>query len=84
MSQDNDPDPDAPTHGPFLRSRAGVVLIAFLAIGGVMLAYEHRLHIFSGDGLLIGLLVACIAMHLFMHHGHGGHGGGNSGGGGRP
>tara|TARA_R110000868_G_scaffold107438_1_gene293983 strand:- start:7225 stop:7470 length:246 start_codon:yes stop_codon:yes gene_type:complete len=59
-----------------LKSRAGLVLIVFLAAGGFLLAYEHRAHIFTGNGILIGLLAVCIGMHLFMHGGHGGHGGG--------
>ncbi len=56
----------------FLKSRAGLVLLAFLAIGGFLLAYEHRAHIFTGNGLLIALLLLCPLMHLFMHGGHGG------------
>ena len=60
----------------FLKSRDGVVLLAFLAIAGILLVYEHRVHVFTGNGVLIALLAACIGMHLFMHggHGHGGHG----------
>lgn len=58
----------------FLKSRAGMVLLVFLSIGGFLLAFEHRAHIFTGNGILIALLVACIGMHLFMHGGHGGHG----------
>jgi len=60
----------------FLKSRAGMVLLAFLAIAGFLLVFEHRAHIFTGNGVLIALLAACIGMHLFMHggHGHGGHG----------
>ena len=61
----------------FLWSRTGVVLLAFLAIAGFLLAYEHRAHVFTGTGLIIGLLAACIVMHLFMHGGHGGHGDGD-------
>ena len=59
----------------FLKSRAGVVLLAFLAIAGFLLVFEHRAHIFTGNGVLIALLAVCIGMHLFMHggHGHGGH-----------
>ena len=57
----------------FLKSRAGIVLLAFLAIAGFLLAFEHRAHIFTGNGVLIALLAACIGMHLFMHGGHGGH-----------
>ncbi len=60
----------------FWKTRVGIFLLAFLIIGGVLLAYEHRIHVFSGNGLLIGLLAACIVMHLFMHGGHGGHSGG--------
>lgn len=61
----------------FLKSRAGVVLLAFLAIGGFLLVFEHRTHIFTGNGILIALLAICIGMHLFMHGGHGGHDGGH-------
>lgn len=79
---DHDP-PHDPRAGSFLRSRAGIVLIAFLAIAGALLAYEHRVHLFTGNGALLALLALCIGMHLFMHGGHGGHGGGGTGGGGR-
>ena len=58
----------------FWKSRAGTVFIIFLAVAGFLLAYEHRAHIFTGNGFLIVLLLLCPAMHLFMHHGHGGHG----------
>tara|TARA_R110002072_G_scaffold1084_5_gene8952 strand:+ start:4134 stop:4382 length:249 start_codon:yes stop_codon:yes gene_type:complete len=58
-----------------LKSRAGLVLLMFLAASGFLLAYEHRVHIFTGNGILIGLLAVCVGMHLFMHGGHGGHGG---------
>jgi hypothetical protein len=58
--------------GSFLSSRAGLVLIAFLIIGGVLLFTEHRAHVL---GVLIWLpLLACPLMHIFMHRGHGGHG----------
>ena len=62
----------------FLRSRTGIVLLAFLAIAGFLLAYEHRAQLFSGNGLLILLLLACPLMHFFMHGGHGNHGAHNS------
>lgn len=56
----------------FLSSRAGLVLIGFLIIGGVLLFTEHRAHVL---GVLIWLpLLACPLMHIFMHRGHGGHG----------
>ena len=55
----------------FLTSPAGLVLIGFLAIGGVYLWMEHRAHLL---GALVFLpLLLCPLMHLFMHHGHGDH-----------
>lgn len=84
-------DHDHPRHKPdpgksLWKSRAGAALLVFIAIAGLLLAYEHRVHIFVGENLLIGLLILCVGMHFFMHGGHGGHGGkgGGSGGGGRP
>jgi Na+/glutamate symporter len=62
----------------FWRSRAGIALVVFLAVAGFLLIYEHRVHVFTGTGLLIGLLGLCIGMHLFMHGGHGGHGNDNT------
>ena len=65
--------------GSFLTSRAGLVMLGFLIIAGVLLFTEHRAHVL---GILIWLpLLACPLMHIFMHHGHGGHGGhgGNAG-----
>lgn len=59
--------------GSFLRSRAGLVLIGFLVIAGVLLFTEHRAHVL---GALVFLpLLLCPLMHLFMHGGHGSHGG---------
>ncbi len=58
----------------FWKTRAGIGLIAFLAIAGLLLIYEHRIHVFGGNGLLITLLAVCIGMHFFMHGGHGDHG----------
>lgn len=58
--------------GSFFTSRAGLVLIGFLIIGGVLLFTEHRAHVF---GAFIWLfLLACPLMHIFMHGGHGAHG----------
>jgi Protein of unknown function (DUF2933) len=65
--------------GSFLTSRAGLVMFGFLIIAGVLLFTEHRAHVL---GILIWLpLLACLLMHIFMHHGHGGHSGrsGNAG-----
>ncbi len=64
------------TKRSFLLSSDGLVLIAFLAIGGAYLWMEHRAHLL---GVLVWLpLLACPLMHLFMHHGHGGHRGGKN------
>jgi len=53
----------------FLSSRAALVLIGFLIIGGALLLTEHRAHVL---GILIWLpLLACPLMHIFMHGGHG-------------
>ena len=55
-------------------SRAGLVLLGFLAIVGVLLFTEHQAHVL---GVLLYLpLLLCPLMHFFMHggHGHGGHG----------
>jgi len=58
--------------GSFFTSLAGLVLVGFLVIAGILLFTEHRAHVL---GVLIWLpLLLCPLMHLFMH-GHGGHGG---------
>ena len=69
-----DTEPQSSTTS-FLRSRAGMVFVFFLAAIGLLLAYEHRAHIFAGSGVFIVLLLLCPLMHVFMHggHGHGGH-----------
>ena len=62
------------SRGSFPTSRAGLVLLGFLAIAGILLFTEHRAHAF---GVLIYLLLLlCPLMHFFMHggHGHGSHG----------
>jgi hypothetical protein len=65
------PDADEWSWGRFLASLPGLVLIGFLAIGGVYLWMEHRAHLL---GVLVFLpLLLCPLMHLFMHHGHGEH-----------
>ena len=77
----------APRPPSFWRSRAGIYLIVALAVGGLLLGYEHRVHILSRGllqvmviimnlRLLIWLpLLLCVGMHFVMHGGHGGHGG---------
>ncbi|MEX2650308.1 MAG: DUF2933 domain-containing protein [Alphaproteobacteria bacterium] len=64
--------------GAFLGSRAGLVLVAFLAIAGYFLWTEHKAHAIAGLSYLpFLLLLACPLMHIFMHGGHGGHDGGH-------
>lgn len=57
--------------GSFFVSRANLVLIGFLAIGGFYLVTEHRAHLYGWWPFLF--ILACPLMHLFMHHGHGEH-----------
>ena len=72
----------------WLRSRSGVVMLAFLAIAAFFLITEHTAHVFGILPYL--LLLACPLMHFFHgghggdHGGHGGHGGGTSSEGGDP
>ena len=61
----------------FWRSRGGVYLIVALGIAGVLLGYEHRVHILASDWFLWLPLLVCVGMHFFMHGGHGGHGHGD-------
>lgn len=72
--------------GGFWRSRTGTTFLVFLAIAALLLGYEHRVHLFVGNGLLVLLLLGCVGMHFFMHGGHGSshdgsHDGGGDGGG---
>lgn len=83
MNDDNASNRTNRARGPFWKSRFGTALIVFLVIGGLLMAYEHRVHLLGGNLLPILLLLVCIGMHFFMHRGHGGHGGGNSDGGSR-
>lgn len=53
-------------------SRFKWVLIAFILIAGYFLITEHRAHVI--EYLPLGLLLACVFLHMFMHGGHGGHG----------
>jgi len=64
---------------PWWKTRSGVVLLGFLAIGAYFLITEHRAHLALALPYLPWLLfLACPLMHLFMHGGHGGHGHGGS------
>lgn len=57
----------------FWRSRTGFALIAGLVVVGVLLAYEHRVHILGSGWFVWLLLLICVGMHFFMHGSHGGH-----------
>ncbi len=61
---------------PWWKTRSGIVLCGFLLIAGFYLLTWHTAHVFGVLPYL--LLLACLLMHLFMHHGHGGHGGGDT------
>lgn len=65
-----------PTRRPWIRSRSGIALLAFLSIVGFFLVTEHTAHVFGFLPYL--LLLACPLMH-FLHgghkQGHGGHAG---------
>lgn len=51
-------------------------LLAFLAIGAILLVAEHRIHLLGALPfiLLFAAIGLCLLMHLFMHGGYGGHG----------
>ena len=56
-------------HAPRYRSRQGISLLGFLAVGAYFLWTEHRAHVVAL--LPFGLLLLCPLTHVFMHHGHG-------------
>jgi hypothetical protein len=62
----------------FLSTPAGFAPFVLLAVAGVFLWVEHRLHILGALPLLLPLLI-CIGMHFFILRGHGGHGGESGG-----
>ena len=69
MTTNTEPHHESRNNNP----RGKWVLIGFLAIAGFFLFTEHRAHVLGALPYL--LLLACLLMHLFMHHGHGNHGG---------
>lgn len=69
---------EAHPHAPLWRTRGGVVLLGFLAVGAFYLLTEHATHVFGALPYL--LLLTCPLMHLFMHHGHSEHGRQEAGG----
>ena len=63
--------------GSFWTSRGGLVLLAFLVIGGTLLFTEHRAHVLGYLPFLF--LLACPLLHMFGHGAHGGHTGHGTG-----
>ena len=79
MSVPSTPDRDPQSDNkvqlvPFLRSRTGMTLVVLIVVAGLMLAYEHRVHIAGSDWVIWLPILICVGMHFFMHGGHGGHG----------
>ena len=72
MHEHHDAQRTETTSGGLVRSRAGLVLIGFLVVGGVLMFTEHRAHVLGAIYWLLPL--ACLFMHMFMHRGHHGHG----------
>ena len=64
---------EPPEGRSWLWSRSGLVLLAFLGIGGFFLVTEHTAHALGVLPYL--LLLACPLLHFL----HGGHGGGHGG-----
>ncbi len=54
--------------GAWLRSRTGLVLLAFLGIAAFFLITEHTAHFFGF--LPFALLLLCPLLHFFMHGRH--------------
>ncbi|WP_084398724.1 MULTISPECIES: DUF2933 domain-containing protein [Henriciella] len=65
-------------------SRFWLPLLVFAGAIGFLLFYEHRAHIPADAVFLVGFLLLCGVMHLFMHSAMGGHGGHGSHGDRRP
>ena len=72
-----DSNPEKAEHLSFWKTSFGIGVIISLGIAALLLGFEHRVHLFVGNGFLVLLLLGCVVMHLFMHGGHGGHGGGD-------
>ena len=53
---------------PWLRSKTNIALLVFLGIAAYFLLTEHWAHVVQALPYL--LVLGCIVMHLFMHHGH--------------
>ena len=58
-------------HDAARQRRFTIGACVLLAIAGFYLWTEHRAHLLGALPYI--LLLACLVMHVFMHHGHGGH-----------
>ena len=56
-----------------LGSRRGAAFLAIPGVAALLPVFDHWPHIAGSDLALGGLLLACLAMHLFAHGSHGGH-----------
>ena len=52
----------------WLRSRAGIAVLAAVAVLAFLIYTEHIAHLLGAIPYL--LLLACPLMHIFMHRGH--------------
>lgn len=68
-------EPETPRR--FWGSRYSYGLIVIGAVAGYFLLIEHQAHVV--DALPVLLLLVCLGMHSFMHHGHRGARGQNRG-----
>ncbi|MBE0454111.1 MAG: DUF2933 domain-containing protein [Roseovarius sp.] len=55
----------------FMRTRLGLAVCIVLAVAGIALAFEHRVHLLASLPFVLPLAI-CLVMHVFMHRGHGG------------
>ena len=63
------PTPNGQPKSDARQRRFTIGACIFLAVAAFYLWTEHRAHLLGALPYL--LLLACPAMHLFMHHGHG-------------
>lgn len=64
-----EPKADKSRRQSFLTTPSGFAICVFLAVAGVFLLSEHRIHLLGAWPLLF--LLFCGGMHFFMHQGHG-------------
>lgn len=65
-----DSDHQPPESGPPSRpSWTWLAFCTFLVVAGVLLAFEHRVHLLGAWPLIF--LLVCFGSHFLMHRGHG-------------